>query len=52
MKKSEAYYWAQICVVNAPTITPGNKLEILKVLFEDEQFARYSEENEKKDNAE
>lgn len=43
MKKSEAYHLAQIAVLCAATITHENKLKILKVLFDDEQLALYSE---------
>ena len=46
MKKSEAYHLAQIAVLNTATITPENKLEILKVLFDAEELAIYTEEKE------
>lgn len=48
MKQSEAFYLAQIAVVTSPTIAPENKLEVLKILIENENFARYCEEQETK----
>ena len=46
MKKSEAYHLAQIAVINAPTITPENKVEILRILFAQEGLERWSEGEE------
>lgn len=46
MKKSEAYNMAQIAVITTPTISPENKLEILRVLIKDESIALYCEEQE------
>lgn len=46
MNKSEAYHLAQIAVVNSPSISPEKKLEVLKVLFDDENLAIYCEEKE------
>lgn len=48
MKKSETYNLAQIAVITTPTISPENKLEILRVLIEDEGIALFSEEREAK----
>jgi hypothetical protein len=44
MKKSEAYHLAQIAVVQSPSISPENKLEILRILSVQEHFERYCEE--------
>ena len=38
MKKNEAYHLAQIAVVQSPNISPENKLEILKILINQEHF--------------
>ena len=46
MKKSTAYNLAQIAVMMSPNIAPENKLEILRVLMEDESLALYMEEHE------
>lgn len=46
MKKSELYHLTQIAVVNTPSISPENKLEILKELFDKEEFCIYCEKNE------
>lgn len=43
MKKSEAYNLAQVAVILSPAITPENKLEILRILFEEEKLALFSE---------
>lgn len=48
MKKSEAYNLAQIAVVTSPLITPESKLEVLRVLMDDEDAAKYWEEREAK----
>jgi hypothetical protein len=45
MKNSEAYHLAQIAVINSPSISPENKVEILKVLISDESLAKYTEKN-------
>ena len=52
MKKSEIYHLTQITVINAPCIAPERKLEILRVLMEDENLAIYCEKQEEKKNAE
>lgn len=43
MKKSTAYSLTQIAVVNSPCISPENKIEILKILIEDEELALFIE---------
>ena len=49
MKNSEAYKLAQLAVITAAAIAPENKLEILKLLLDDERLERFREEqNEKK----
>lgn len=47
MKKSVAYNLAQITVMMSPNIAPENKLEILRVLMDDENVAIYVENQEK-----
>ena len=44
MKKSEAYNLAQTAVVLCPCISPEKKLEILRVLMDDEDIEKYAEE--------
>ena len=46
MKRSEAYHLAQIAVVQAPTISSENKLEVLKILSCQEHFEKFWEERE------
>lgn len=48
MKKSELYYMAQIAVINAACIAPERKLQILRVLFADEDVSIYCEKQEAK----
>lgn len=43
MKKSEIYHLAQMAVLNTATISPENKLEIIKELMEGEEMALYRE---------
>ena len=43
MKKSELYHLAQIAVLNSPCISPDNKLDVLRILFADEDSAKYWE---------
>lgn len=52
MKKSEIYHLAQIAVLNAATIAPETKIEVLRVLIDDESLATYTEEQEESENAE
>ena len=52
MKKSAAYHLAEIAVVTSGCIAPENKLEVLRVLMEGEDLAKYCEEQEAKRNAE
>ena len=47
MKKSVAYNLAQIAVMMSPNIAPENKLEILRVLMDDENTAMFIENQEK-----
>ena len=49
MKKSEAYNLAQIAVVTSPLISAENKLEILRVLMEAEDFAKFTENRNQED---
>ncbi len=51
MKKSELYHLAQIAVINSPSITPESKIEVLRVLLDDECLELYREEQEEKKNA-
>jgi hypothetical protein len=48
MKKSEIYHLAQIAVINSPSISPERKIEVMRVLLEDEQLALFCEEQEEK----
>ncbi len=48
MKKSEAYHLAQIAVVQSPSISPENKLEILEILRLQEHLEKYCEEQVEK----
>lgn len=43
MKKSEVYHLTQIAVVQSPNISPENKLEILKILIDQENLALFCE---------
>jgi hypothetical protein len=52
MKKSEAYHLAQIAVINSPSIAPERKIEIMRVLLDDENLALFVEEQEAKKAAE
>lgn len=46
MKQKDAFYLAQIAVITSPTISPERKLEILRILMDNESFARFCEEQE------
>ena len=46
MKRSELYHLAQIAVVASPSISPENKLEVLKILSCQEHFEKFCEERE------
>ena len=46
MEKSKMYYLAQIAVLNAATIAPENKLEILRELMSQESYNKVFEESE------
>lgn len=51
MKKSEMYKYAQCAVVDVPNLTTLTKLEILRVLMEQEDLALFVEDQEKKKKA-
>ena len=51
MKKSIAYNLAQIAVMMSPNIAPENRLEILRILMEDESLALYVEKREEEKTA-
>lgn len=46
MKRSEIFHLTQIAVVQCPSISPENKLHILKTLLSQEHFEKYCEERE------
>lgn len=46
MEKSELYHLAEIAVVNSPSISPENKLNILWLLRECEKLALWQEEHD------
>ena len=48
MKKSEAYHLAQVAVLLSSSIAPENKIEILKLLMDDESLALYTEKQKEK----
>lgn len=52
MKKSEIYQRAIIAVVDDKNLRPFDKLEIIRVLFEEESTARYCERKENEKNEE
>lgn len=52
MKKSEIYHLTQITIINSPCIAPERKLEVLRVLMENEDVALFCEKQEEKKNAE
>ena len=47
MKKSEVYYLAQIAVIATPTISVESKIEVMRVLLEQEKLALFCEKKEK-----
>lgn len=51
MKRSEAYHLAQIAVVLSQTISPEGKLEVLRVLLDDEKLAEFTENRDENENA-
>ena len=51
MKRSEFYHLAQIAVVCSQCVAPENKLEILRILMEDEHHAKWCEKEEEKKKA-
>lgn len=46
IKKSEIYHLAQIAVINAQTIAPESKIEIMRVLIEQENLELFCEGRE------
>ena len=46
MKKSEAMHLAQIAVINAASISPEAKVDILWYLMDDERVAAFCEQQE------
>ena len=43
MKKSELYHLAQIAVVQSPSISPENKVKLMKVLIDQESLEAFCE---------
>ena len=43
MKKSEACHLAQIAVLNSNCISPDKKLEVLRILMDEERLSQYCE---------
>ena len=52
MKKSELFRMAQIAVIEADTIMPSVKLDILRVLMDEEDIKKLCEEHEEQEGAE
>ena len=50
MKKSEAFYKAQLAVLNDPNITFEETLEVLAVLMDEEKMAKFGENRLEKAN--
>lgn len=50
MKKSEAFILAQKAVLNDPFISTEEKLAIMRVLFAEEDLAKFLEKEENKNN--
>ena len=48
MKKSELYHLAQIAVITTTTISVESKIEVMKVLIDQESLALFCEEQEEK----
>lgn len=46
MKKSEIYHLAMYSIIESGELYTDQKLEILRVLFEDEKVAKYTEDLE------
>lgn len=46
MKKSEIYHLAQIAVITSQCITPESKIEVMRVLLDEEHLALFVEERE------
>ena len=52
MKKSDAYWLAQMAVIGSPDINKEDKLKVLKVLQHDEELARFVEQQEETEDVE
>lgn len=50
MKKSKAFYLAEISVLQNEELTYEEKIEIVKLLAHEEDMARYSEKREEQKN--
>lgn len=50
MKKSELYHLAMIIIMQSPSISPENKIEIIKLLLEDESLELYREKQKEEEN--
>jgi hypothetical protein len=46
MKKSELYHLAQIAVIATPTISVESKIEVMRVLLDQESLALFCEKQE------
>jgi hypothetical protein len=46
MKKSELYHLAEVAVITTNTISVESKIEVLRVLFEQESLALFCEKQE------
>ena len=51
MKKSELYHLAMVAIVQSPNISPENRVEIVKLLLENEDLELYREKVEAERNA-
>ena len=51
MKKSELYHLAQVAVLQSSCISPEGKLPVLRLLFENEDVALYTEKRDEEKNA-
>lgn len=52
MKKSKAFYLAQLAVLRDKELTYAEALEIIHVLVHEEEMAKFSEAREEKKNGE
>ena len=51
MKKSEFYHIAMVAVVQSNNVSPENKIEIMRLLLENENLELYREKQEEAKNA-